>query len=73
MFGKAIDARPDDHAALYNAGVVCEALGDYVGAMRYYERAEALAEDADYQQGLARVKLISTQRANDNKHTMTNK
>ena len=58
MFGKAIDARPDDHAALYNAGVVCEALGDYEHAVRYYGRALRLAEEADYQRGLERVKPI---------------
>jgi len=41
-FRQAIDARPDDHAALYNAGLVCEATGDY---QRGYERTENILRE----------------------------
>ena len=54
-FRKAIDARPDDHAALYNAGVMCEALADYSRAGQYYRRAGELSDNADYKTGCERI------------------
>ena len=56
-FRKAVDARPDDHAALYNAGVMCEALADYNRAGRYYRRAGELSDTADYKIACERIKL----------------
>lgn len=38
-FVKAADARPENHAALYNAGVMCEVIGDMYRARRFYRRA----------------------------------
>lgn len=55
-FRKAIDARPDDHAALYNAGVMCEALADYNRAGQYYRRAKELSDNADYKIACERIK-----------------
>jgi len=54
-FRKAIDARPDDHAALYNAGLICQALGDYPRAYRFYRRAYNLKPDSVYYDCLERV------------------
>ena len=54
-FRKAIDARPDDHAALYNAGVMCEALADYSRAGQYYRRAGELSDNADYKTDCERI------------------
>ena len=54
-FRKAIDARPDDHAALYNAGVMCEALADYNRAGQYYRRAGELSDNTDYRIAYERI------------------
>jgi len=54
-FRKAIDARPDDHAALYNAGVMCEALADYNRAGQYYRRAGELSDNTDYKIACERI------------------
>lgn len=48
LFRQAVDAHPDDDAALYNSGLVCEALGDYEGALGYYDRALAVRPRALY-------------------------
>ena len=47
-FRKAIDSRPDDHTNLYNAGLMCEVLGDYNRARQYYQRARELAQRDEY-------------------------
>jgi tetratricopeptide (TPR) repeat protein len=52
---RAIDARPDDHAAIYNAGVICEAMGDYRQAKDYYQRAVRLRHKSVYEAGCERV------------------
>jgi len=52
---RAIDARPDDHAAIYNAGVICEAMGDYRQAKDYYQRAVRLQRKSVYEAGCERV------------------
>ena len=48
-FRQAIDARPNDHAALYNAAIISEALGDYHRAEKYCNRALKLAPEEKYQ------------------------
>jgi tetratricopeptide (TPR) repeat protein len=52
---RAIDVRPDDHAAIYNAGVICEAMGDYGQAKDYYRRAIQLERKNIYEAGYERV------------------
>jgi tetratricopeptide (TPR) repeat protein len=47
-FRKAIDARPDDHTNLYNAGLMCEVLSDYNCARQYYQRARELSQRDEY-------------------------
>ncbi len=54
-FRKAIDEFPDDHAALYNAGLVSEALRNYPRALQYYQRALKLADVPQYNISLHRV------------------
>ena len=53
-FLQAIDAYPADHAALYNTGVMHEALGASVKAKAFYQRAIKLKKDSLYVQALAR-------------------
>jgi tetratricopeptide (TPR) repeat protein len=57
-FRKAIDEFPDDHAALYNAGLVSEAIQNYPRARNFYQRAVKLAEVPDYKISLFRVQEI---------------
>jgi len=57
-FRKAIDEFPDDHAALYNAGLVSEALKIYPRALKYYQRALKLADLPEYNINLYRVRDI---------------
>jgi len=54
-FRRAIDAAPGDHAALYNAGVVCEAMGDLRRANRFYRRAARLSDNSTYRTARDRV------------------
>ncbi|MBN1766032.1 MAG: tetratricopeptide repeat protein [Sedimentisphaerales bacterium] len=55
-FLKAIDAQPNDHAALYNAGLVCEALGRYLQAQQYYLRAKTIGNRNVYNLSYQRIK-----------------
>ena len=57
-FLQSIDDRPSDHASLYNAGLVCEALGDYRRALGFHHRAQRLANIEDYQLAAMRVESI---------------
>ena len=58
-FRKAVDEYPDDHAALYNAGLVSEALLNYPRALKYYQRALKLSDDVpQYYISLHRVRDI---------------
>ena len=60
-FRKAVDEYPGDHAALYNAGLVSEALKIYPRALKYYQRALKLADIPEYNISLHRVQdIIST-------------
>ena len=54
-FRQAIDANPADHAALYNAGLVCEAIGDHGRALGFYRRARRLGNNPEYRRALGRV------------------
>ncbi len=65
-FRQAIDSQPGDHASLYNAAVVCEALQEYQRARAYYKRALTITRNDDYLKGLERVtKHISESRQSD--------
>lgn len=57
-FLQAIDDRPSDHACLYNAGLMCEALGDFRRALGFHKRAQRLANIEDYQLAYRRVETI---------------
>jgi tetratricopeptide (TPR) repeat protein len=39
IYQVAIQAHPDDHQAMFNAGVVCEATGQFAESEGYYDRA----------------------------------
>jgi|GEM_PF-2042721 len=54
-FRQAIDAKPYDHAALYNAALVCEALGEYENGLQYYRRAWQLKQRPEYKKAIERV------------------
>lgn len=55
LFQKAIDAHPNDHAALYNAGLVCEVLVKKQRALSFYQRAYRISPKQDYQTAIARI------------------
>jgi len=57
-FRQAIDAKPYDHAALYNAGLVCEALSNYENGMQYYRRAWQLKQRPEYKKAIERVEEL---------------
>jgi tetratricopeptide (TPR) repeat protein len=48
---------PDDHEAMFNAGVCCEALGKLDQARTYYDKAFKLQPDPQYVQARKRVRL----------------
>ena len=54
-FQKAIDANPGDHAALYNAGLICEWLGEHERALQFYQRANRISRQEIYQLATARL------------------
>ncbi len=56
-FNKAIDQRPDDHAALYNLGLVLEATGSWHEAMRNYRRAWNIAREDVYRNSYERIHI----------------
>ena len=57
-FQKAIDAQPNDHAALFNAALISEAQGHYHNALTFYRRAALLNDSAKYQNAYKRVQSI---------------
>lgn len=54
-FSAAVEADGNNHAALYNLGLACEATGDLLQARRAYESALSLKPEDDYQQALTRL------------------
>jgi tetratricopeptide (TPR) repeat protein len=61
FFRQAIDARPHNHGSLFNAGLMCEALGQYPQAQRYYQRATELAAQSPYRLARERVQRIGSE------------
>ncbi len=57
-FQMAIDARPDDHNALFNCGVMFEILNQPNLALDYYRRANQISPQAAYIDGIRRVQSI---------------
>ena len=57
-FLQAIDDRPSDSASLYNAGLVCEVLGEYRRALGFHQRARRLENHGDYNLAAKRVETI---------------
>jgi len=55
LFRQALDNRPNNHATLYNAGLICEALGRHDQARRYYLRAHGLADKPEYKRAFDRI------------------
>lgn len=60
MYQAAIAAKPDDHGAIFNAGVVCEALGKLDKAEQYYDRAFRIKPEEQYILARKRVRVEST-------------
>jgi len=56
LFRQAVDAQPEDDAALYNSGLVCEGQGDYDQALAYYDRALGVMPRALYAGARNRVR-----------------
>ncbi|MFP3937931.1 MAG: tetratricopeptide repeat protein [Phycisphaerae bacterium] len=48
LYERAIETNPDDHGSMFNAGLMCEALGRFGEAERYYDRAIDLKVDKKY-------------------------
>lgn len=57
-FLQAIDDKPSDPACLYNAGLMCEALGDYRRALGFHQRARRLGKNEDNNLAYWRVESI---------------
>ncbi len=54
-FRQAVDVNPSSAPSLYNAGLLCEYLGDTASAKQYYQRAWRVSPAPEYRQGLQRV------------------
>jgi tetratricopeptide (TPR) repeat protein len=54
-FQKAIDAHPEDHGALYNAGLMCQAMNNHRRALGYYKRAYRISPLPEYQVAIDRI------------------
>jgi tetratricopeptide (TPR) repeat protein len=48
IYKAAAAANGEDHEALFNAGVMCEALGDFAEAEQYYDRAFKIKPQEQY-------------------------
>ncbi len=59
QYRKAIRERSDDDGACFNAGLMCEALGDFDGATDYYSKAVQLGDKDKYIKARKRVKAES--------------
>ncbi len=63
----ALAVQPDDDAALYNAGLVCEATGKHKEAAEYYGKAfRANPERVEYAKAKTRVSEATTTAAKEN-------
>ncbi|HOF18869.1 MAG TPA: CsgG/HfaB family protein [Phycisphaerae bacterium] len=60
LYEQAIRDHGDDHGAMFNAGVMCEALGRLNEAGEYYQKALALKVNKKYIEANQRVKKEST-------------
>jgi len=57
LYKQAIKDRPDDDGAMFNAGLMCEALGELKKAEDYYQKAIGLKVKAKYIRARRRVRL----------------
>lgn len=48
LYERAIELKPADHGSMFNAGLMCEALGRFEQAERYYDRAIDVEVDKKY-------------------------
>lgn len=55
QFKTAMVESPDDHRAVFAAGVACEQLGRYDEALKYYKKACMLKNEGDYLQAKKRM------------------
>lgn len=62
MYLAAIEQKPDDHEAVFNAGVVCEAMERLEQAYEYYDRAFKLKPEEQYIMARKRVRTETDQR-----------
>jgi predicted TPR repeat methyltransferase len=56
VYLQAIKEKPDDHGAMFNAGLMCEAAGDLKQAQDYYDRAFRLKPEEQYIRARQRVR-----------------
>lgn len=59
QYRKAIKEHPDDDGAFFNAGLMCEALGDFDGAGDYYSKAVQMGDKEKYIKARKRVRAES--------------
>ncbi|HUS47467.1 MAG TPA: tetratricopeptide repeat protein, partial [Phycisphaerae bacterium] len=55
-YEQGIEERPDDHGAMFNAALMCEAMGDLEKAEGYYDRALGLKVTEKYVSARKRVR-----------------
>lgn len=58
-FQSALQEDPNDHRAAFGAGVGCEALGRYDGAVKYYQQALVGQDSGKYRDARERMKAYS--------------
>lgn len=58
MYHDAMGRAADDHAAIFNAALMCEMLGIYQKAQEYYDQAVRLDANPAYVQGRERVRKV---------------
>ncbi len=63
LYERAIDKKGDDHGAIFNAGVMCEALRKYAKALEYYNRAYRLEPKEEYIRARKRVRDLQKKMA----------
>ncbi|MBN1845995.1 MAG: tetratricopeptide repeat protein [Sedimentisphaerales bacterium] len=68
-FRQAVDAIPDDHAALYNAGLVSEYLQEYPRARQFYQRAMRISDAPEYRIAYHRVLQLMAPAPDDSART----